>query len=134
MADLDKLDEVAYHELSNEDLLVVIDYLTGYSCKLVENATNISLKFASSSSNLDKLLGYQRPISEKSGLGYSGESEANLKTMFVKAKASTSNTKSPAASTNIKNSAKGKYCSKCNKTGYTPPQCFVFERKIGNKT
>ncbi|MED6188374.1 hypothetical protein PIB30_085365, partial [Stylosanthes scabra] len=90
-------------------------------------------QFAHSSSNLDKLLAYQRPYSEKFGFGYSGVSDAVFENKFVKSKASTSNTKNPSSSSNVKISARKNYCDKCNRHGYLSPQCFVFEKKLGDK-
>ncbi|MED6126415.1 hypothetical protein PIB30_078236 [Stylosanthes scabra] len=90
-------------------------------------------QFAHSSSNLDKLLAYQRSYSEKFGLGYSGGSDAVFENKFVKSKASTSNTKNPSSSSNVKISARRNYCDKCNRHGYSSPQCFVFEKRLGDK-
>ncbi|MED6112129.1 hypothetical protein PIB30_058898 [Stylosanthes scabra] len=121
MADLDKL-----YEERNLLLFLLIIAKNERLQERIKSLNRDLEQFARSSSNLDKLLGYQRPISEKYDLGYSGGSGADLKTIFVKAKASTSNTKSSSPSPNVKNSAKEKYCNKGNKVGHTPPQCFVL--------
>ncbi|XLR02808.1 hypothetical protein S83_069006, partial [Arachis hypogaea] len=64
-------------------------------------------KFAQGSSNLDKLLASQRPLFEKSGLGYIAKEDVVSNTSSIKFVASSSNTKS------IPNKSGIGYVSKC---------------------
>ncbi|MED6200921.1 hypothetical protein PIB30_090029 [Stylosanthes scabra] len=102
-------------------------------CGVIEDLKQNLEQFTKSSNNLDKLLSYQIPTSMKSGLDYSAGSNANLKTIFVKAEASTSNTRNQPPQFFHKRPTRGNHCSNCNRQGHTHPQCFVVERKIGDR-
>ncbi|MED6196017.1 hypothetical protein PIB30_043284 [Stylosanthes scabra] len=101
-------------------------------CGVIEGLKQDLEQFTNSSNNLDKLLSYQRSTSMRSGL-FSAGSNANLKTIFVKAEASTSNTRNQPPQFFHKRPTRGNHCSNCNRQGHTHPQCFVFEKKLGDK-
>ncbi|MED6178858.1 hypothetical protein PIB30_111512, partial [Stylosanthes scabra] len=67
----------------------------------------------------------------KSGIGYSAGNGAKSETIFVKANASTSNTKNqPPPKYLRKRKTQRNHCFKCNRQGHSPPQCFIIEKKL----
>ncbi|MED6124841.1 hypothetical protein PIB30_062707 [Stylosanthes scabra] len=102
-------------------------------CGVIEDLKQDLEQFTNNSNNLDKLLSYQRPKSMKSGLDYSAGSSANFETKFIKASASTSNTRNQQPLWFFhRRTARGNHCLKCNRQDHTLPRCFVVERKIGD--
>ncbi|MED6211528.1 hypothetical protein PIB30_074589 [Stylosanthes scabra] len=103
-------------------------------CGVIEGLKQDLEKFTNSSNNLDKLLSYQRPTSMKSGIDYSAGSAAKSETKFVKASASTSNTKNQQPPKFFhRRKTKGNHCFKCNRQGHIHPQCFIVEKRVGNQ-
>ncbi|MED6122725.1 hypothetical protein PIB30_042578 [Stylosanthes scabra] len=94
--------------LASMDLMVENERL----CRVIEGLKHDLKLFTNSFNNLDKLLGYQRPNSMESGLGYSAGSDANFETIFVKASASTSNTRNQQPPRFFhRRTARGNHCS-----------------------
>ncbi|MED6227309.1 hypothetical protein PIB30_112320, partial [Stylosanthes scabra] len=103
-------------------------------CGVIEGLKKDLEKFTNSSNDLDMLLSFQRPTSMKSGIGYSAGNGTKSETIFVKASASTSNTKNqPPPKSFHKRKTKRNHCFKCNRQGHSPPQCFIVKKKIGNQ-
>ncbi|MED6174725.1 hypothetical protein PIB30_071820 [Stylosanthes scabra] len=75
-----------------------------------------------------------KEVHDESGQGYNAGSSANLETKFVKASASTSNAKNQQPPQFFhRRATRGNHCFKCNRQCHTSPQCFVVERKIGDR-
>ncbi|MED6166046.1 hypothetical protein PIB30_105323, partial [Stylosanthes scabra] len=85
-------------------------------CGVIEGLKQDLKQITNKSNNLGKLLGYQIPNSMKSGLGYSSGSDANFETKFVRASASTSNTRNQQPPHFFhRRTARGIHCSNCNR-------------------